>query len=611
LAERAVRARRRQSRARVLSVPFSPILGDDLVESDAPPEPQHAPNPSCRTEWMRRARRQGRVRRLLPFALVALLALTLLPGLAAVDALDEREARDLVTAYESTERTDWLSPVYAHEPSFEKPLPGYAPEVVARRLLRRLVPASVAGTGDVAVSRAVRALLAAALAFTVAMVGTSLFGARAGWLAACALASMVGLPLAARADGCQVYATLLAWLGHGRMLNVLTGRTRTPAATLMLGWLALGAAAFTGGPLPALWPLAGFALYFALARHHAGWKVLDPAAGVLIVCGVCLPWYGVMAAIHGLPFLSHVPWFPYGEGVRGAWYTGLPLALSFAVVASFPWTPLLAAALADAAMRLRRSAAPRTRALPLDTEHAEHLLIAMTLAGALPVALYPGPPLTAALPALPAVALLVGRFVDRVLDGEGETAALTQATRLLAVIGTAFSLAGLALAARVAVAAPGLRLLSAVVFLSAWAPLLADVRGLRRLAVALFALPAALGAPVLLARVVPALEPWLNARSVAETMQRVSPPFTPLVVFEPPPPSLRESLPRNFVARARILPGDADITARDGYVYAAYRPANERAARAAFATLSAVPEVLARTPVLVLVRVRAAPALAP
>ncbi|HEY6193932.1 MAG TPA: hypothetical protein VI504_02730, partial [Candidatus Eisenbacteria bacterium] len=376
------------------------------------------------------------------------------------------------------------------------------------------------------------------------------------------------------------------------------------AATLAAGWLTLGAAAITGGLLPALWPLAGFALYFALARHHAGWKVLDPVAGLLIVAGVCLPWYGIMTAIHGLPFVAHVPWFPYGSGVRGAWYTGPPLALSFVVVTSFPWTPLLAAALADAALRLRRNAARRVAALPLDVEHAEHLLLALALAAALPVAFYPGPPLTAALPVLPAVALLVGRFVDRVLDGAGSTTALTQATRLLAVIGSAFALAGVALSTRLPAAAPGLRTLSALVFLSAWAPLLADLRGMRRLSVALFTLPAALGAPVLHERVLPALEPWLNAHAVAEAMERTSPPYAPLVVFEPPPPSLRESLARNFIARARVDAGDSDATARDGFVYAAYRPENERAARAALAPLRTAPQVLARTPVLVLVRVR-------
>jgi hypothetical protein len=310
-----------------------------------------------------------------------------------------------------------------------------------------------------------------------------------------------------------------------------------------------------------------------------------------------------MTAIHGSEFLARMPWFPYASGVRGAWLAGPPLALSFAVVSSFPWTPLLAGALADAALRLRRAANRTVPVLPLDTEHVEHLLLALALAGALPVALYPGPPLTAALPVLPAVALLVGRFVDRVLDGRLPSSALTHATRWLAVIGSTFALAGLVLASRLPGAATELRLFSVVVFLGAWAPLLADLRGAKRLAVALFALPAALGAPLIHVRVLPALESWLNAHAVADAMQRLSPPRAPLVVFDPPPPSLRWALPRNFVMRSSVTGRDADVIAHDGFVYAAYRPASEARARAALAPLGAAPVVLARTPVLVLVRV--------
>jgi 4-amino-4-deoxy-L-arabinose transferase-like glycosyltransferase len=540
---------------------------------------------------------------MLPLAMAALLALTLLPGLTAVGALDEREARDLVTAYESTNHREWLSPIYGYEPFFEKPLPGYAPEVLVRRVLVRLLPGTDEAMTDVAASRLMRALLAAALALAVTAIGTRVFGARSGWLAGCVMASSLGLPLAARADGVQVYATLLAWLGIGQWIALFTARARVPNVSLTLGWLGLGAAAITGGLLPALWPLAGFGLYFALAREHGGWRALDPWVGVIVIAGACLPWYGLMTAIHGPDFVSHAPWFPYASGVRGSWLAGPPLALSYAVVVSFPWTPLLAGALADAALRLRRAAGRRVAVLPLDTEHVEHLLLALMLAGALPIALYPGPPLTAALPVLPAVALLVGRFADRVLDRQLPASALTHAVRWLAVIGTAFALAGLTLASRLPDAVNELRLFSVVMFLAAWAPLLADLRGARRVAVALFALPAALGAPLLLTRVLPALEPWLNAHAVAEAMQRVSPPLAPLVVFDPPPPSLRESLRRNFLSRSVVTRGDADAAARDGFVYAAYRPASEARARAALAPLGETPEVLARTPVLVLVRV--------
>ena len=211
------------------------------------------------------------MRRLLPFALAALLAVTLLPGLAAVEALDWREARDSTVAVESTTRREWVIPTLGHEAWFEKPVAGYAHEMLAARLLRRLVPGALS---DVACSRLARAVLAIVLALLVAMIGQRCFGARAGWLGACALASMVALPLTARADGTQLSATLCAWLAIGGFLSLANGRRDSNDATRLLSWLGIAAAALTGGPLSALWPRAGFALYFALART----KGLEAAA---------------------------------------------------------------------------------------------------------------------------------------------------------------------------------------------------------------------------------------------------------------------------------------------------------------------------------------------
>ena len=544
------------------------------------------------------------MRRLAPFALAALLALSLLPGLAAVDALDGREARDLVTAYESTDRREWLTPIYAHAPLYEKPIAAYVLEILARRLLARLVPGVPADVLDVACSRCVRALAAALLAFVVAGIGRRAFGARAGWLAGGVFASMLGLPLAARADGGQVVATLCAWAGSGRLLDVLAGRARDADAALAAGWLALGAAAAAAGPLPALWPLAGFGLYFALARDHGGWRALRPLAGLAIVAGVALPWYGAMTALHGRAFLAHVAWYPYATGVRGGWLAGPALALTFVIVASLPWTPVFGAALNDGAARLRGA-----RAMPpgvADPDHAAHVVLALQCAAAVPIALYPGPPLTAALPALPAVALLVGRFADRVLAGDADPRLLSIAAWLLAPVGTAIALLGAALSLQLPDAAAALRLLAAVTLVTACAPAIAlhapvrDRARARRFALALFALPVALGAPLLYTRALPALEPWLNAHAVADAMQRVSPPRAPLVVFEPPPPSLRATLARNFVSRPGLDAPLADAVARDGEVYVAFRPAHESLA----ARTSPVPlEILLRTPTLVLARI--------
>lgn len=537
------------------------------------------------------------MRRLLPFALAALLGLTLLPGIAAIAALDWREARDGVVAVESTTRREWVIPTLGHEAWFEKPVVGYAHEMIAARGLRALVPGALT---DVAASRLARVLLAAGLALLVAIIGQRCFGARAGWLGACALASMVALPLTARADGSQLLATLCAWLAIGGFLSLTKKSRDSGDATRLLSWLGLGAAALTGGPLSGLWPLAGFALYFALARTTGGWKPLRPVAGGVLVLGLIMPWYGAMAILHGKAFLAHVLWFPYAAETRGAWYAGPLLAFSFTLVLSFPWTPVMGAALRDATARLQRKRPDSPRDLR-DEGHVASLLLALVFAGAAPIALYPGPPLTAAMPAMPAIALLCGRFLDRVLDGDVEGAWLTHATRMTAAVGTAAALVVVMFAPRLPQASLALRQLAVVLLLASWAPLLADLLLRRKLAAALFALPVALGAPLLQTQVLPRIEPWLDARPAADAMLSTAPPDAALLLLDPPPPSLRLALARNFVLLRPPLATLPRFVSRDGYTYVAFTPEREHdALHAAQAPL----EILRRSPSLILARVR-------
>jgi hypothetical protein len=227
----------------------------------------------------------------------------------------------------------------------------------------------------------------------------------------------------------------------------------------------------------------------------------------------------------------------------------------------------------------------------------------MFVAGSLPLAFYPHPPLTAALPALPALALLCGRFLDRVLDGDVERGALTGATRVAAAVGTVFALLVAALAAWLPEAAQGLRALAAVLFLASWAPLLADFAGRGRLAAALFALPVALGAPLVGTRVLPAIEPWLNVRDVAEAVEAVAPPRAPLVLLEAPPASLRLLLHRNLVVVTDPERDFPRLAASDGETYVAVPPGREHE----LARLASSPlEILHRSPLLVFARVRTA-----
>src|SRR5262249_23691295 len=149
---------------------------------------------------------------------------------------------------------------------------------------------------------------------------------------------------------------------------------------------------------------------------------------------------------------------------------------------------------------------------PHREEGVAHFLIACLVAALVPVALYPGPPIPAALPALPAAAILCGRFLDHLFADPARFARpLARAARMLVLIGTAGAVPPGPLAAHGVPGglhggpggAPELRLLAALVLVTSWAPFLADFIGRPRLAAVLMALPVALGGPVVSLRVLP------------------------------------------------------------------------------------------------------------
>jgi hypothetical protein len=145
-----------------------------------------------------------------------------------------------------------------------------------------------------------------------------------------------------------------------------------------------------------------------------------------------------------------------------------------------------------------------------------------------------------------------------------------------------------------------------VLLAASWTPMLADLAGRRRFAAALIALPVALTAPLVLTRVLPPLEPWLSAREVARTMALRSPVLAPLVLTEPPRPTLRLLAQRNIVVvpdAVRALDPAAGFAARDSFVYFALR---DPRALAALQAASPRLEVLEHTPTLTLLRARPA-----
>jgi 4-amino-4-deoxy-L-arabinose transferase-like glycosyltransferase len=542
-----------------------------------------------------------------PLLFVILCIAVLFAGPGRVGFTDVREARDAGVAREMIQRREPLAPVWVGEAWFEKPVLAYAPEILAASWSH----------GSAERSREVRAAMALALLLLTASIGARHFGARAGWCAAGVLVSMVALPLAARTDGTQVLGTLLGWAGAAGLADALFGRREGRDLRLVVAYGALGAALVTAGPLPALWPIGGLWLFATLARRPEALRDARIGAGACVMLGLAIPWYGAMIERYGAPFVARAPFFPYAMEPRGAWYSGPLLALSFLVVGAYPWSALVPEAMLHAAtwwrFSKRRDAGPRPAARALDAapgdalgreareESAAHFFIAMLVAALIPVALYPGPPLPAALPALPAAALLCGRLLDHAFEDADRLArSLRVAARMLAVTGTVLAIALAVVAPRIREAAPELRLLAAVVFGTSWLPALADVAGRRRAAAALFTLPVALGAPIVTARVLPEMEDYVNARSVALALNHTAPRQAPVAVLGAAAPSFRLYAKHNVVPVAEAGVALRMLTAADGHAYVAFTPARESdVARSAGTPL----EIVMRTPSLVLARV--------
>jgi 4-amino-4-deoxy-L-arabinose transferase-like glycosyltransferase len=537
-------------------------------------------------------------------------------GLGGVGYLDWREARDVQVAREMLNGREVLTPLLGRAPHFEKPAPAYAPEALVQLFASDFLERSADPASNSTIpSRAVRAAFAVVLLLVTGSIGARLFGARAGVFSAMVLSTTLVLPLAAKVDGTQLLGTALAWVGAAGLADTAFGRRAGRDLRLVVVYGAMAGALMVAGPLSALWPLLGLWLYHRLARSPEGWRQARAGAGLVVLVGVALPWYGAMAERHGAAFLSHAPFFPYAAETRAAWWTGLVLTPSFVVVGFFPWSALLPAALSHAASWWRRAlrrSVLRRRADdsgasqdPIEREVREegaaHFFIACLFAALAPVLFYPAPPLTAALPAMPAAALLCGRFLDHLFeDPERLRRPLRHATLMLALVGSVGAVLLTVVGPRIREATPEFRLLGTVVFITSWLPFLADFMGRRRTAALALALPVTLGAPAVSMNLLPAMEDWLNTRAVAEALDHAAPERATLVLTEPPRPSLRVFTPRNLVVESDVHGAVERFRAVDGLTYVGFRPATEtRVTRETTGPL----EIVLRTPTLVLARV--------
>jgi 4-amino-4-deoxy-L-arabinose transferase-like glycosyltransferase len=340
-------------------------------------------------------------------------------ALGTAPFLDPPEGVHAAVAWGMLRDGRWLIPHLAGLPYLDRP-----------PLLHWLLAASFAALGPTEwAARLGSAVPAIGVAVLTAWIGTLLASARAGFLAGLIVAANPEMFVLGRMVGPDmlfVSLVLLAWAGF--ILAYLGAGRRA----LLLFYAGLGLAALAKDLLGALGPLAAVALFLYIAREGRTWRVWTPWSGVVLCLAIALPWYALMEWRYR-GFLRHalVDHHLLGAaGPRAYPDEGVPLTaiefLGVTAIGFFPWV----LALPWAAWRAFRR--------PWDSPEARiWVLLGVWTVGTLGLCTFaPFAFAPCALPAFPAMALLVARLWDDALDREAGTPS-PRALLLPALVGLA------------------------------------------------------------------------------------------------------------------------------------------------------------------------------
>lgn len=323
--------------------------------------------------------------------------------------LGRDEPRYAQVAREMFERGDMVTPTLGGQTWFEKPA-----------LLYWLMMASYAvfGVSEWAArfGSACSGLLCVALLGWLAARVEDAAGASSRWFglaAAGALATSGGLIAFARGATFDILVTMTLTLALACFfVSEITSeeRRRWPLAGF---WTGVGLSLLAKGLIGVVLPLGIIGLYFVLRRHWPDTRRLGVVWGLPLALIVAATWYAPVIARHGWPFVDeffvqhHFARFT-SDKYRHAqqfYYYGPIL-----VLLALPWTPFLVASLFGARRWQWRADDPMSK-----------LRLFALCWLIVPVAFFSlsGSKLSGyILPALPAVALLVGDRLARVLRGE-------------------------------------------------------------------------------------------------------------------------------------------------------------------------------------------------
>jgi 4-amino-4-deoxy-L-arabinose transferase-like glycosyltransferase len=359
-----------------------------------------------------------RLRRM--FAMLAL-ALVIAPLAASAPLFDPDEGLHAAIAQEMVQRGDYVTPTFLGEPFLDKPIFFFWAEAASLRLF---------GHNEAAVR--IPPLLFGLLGMvTVAMLGRSLFGERAGLIAGMAYGTMllpmgvsevavhdVGLvPFMCIAALCLHRAasapdTLVASAFPG--LSAVEGRRKIWKYGLIAG-IALGLSILTKGLVGIVFT-GIFAACLAAYRPPAIVRLaLVLTIAVIVAAIVAAPWYVAMERAHrGYLYYYFVERHLHGYLTATQRHSGRPFWYYVPIVlgGALPWTGYLAGA-ARAALGAGGSA---------NASGDRRWLLAVWgwfTIGLVFLSIGESKLVTYALPLFPALALVIGEYVDRVWSAHG------------------------------------------------------------------------------------------------------------------------------------------------------------------------------------------------
>ena len=252
------------------------------------------------------------------------------------------------------------------------------------------------------------ALSAVALAMVTALIGTRLASPRVGFMAGLMVVANLEIFLFGRMVKPDVLFVACIWLGVYGFVLAYLGQGRWP---LSLFYGSLGLAVLAKDFLGALGPLAIVGLFLWLTREHRAWRQWAPARAVLLLLTVAVPWYVLVEARHR-GFLWHTIVDNHLLMARQRVFSDedVPLStLEFLWVTAagfFPWVLALPLAIWQALKRPWVGAPARL-----------WVFLAIWTIGTLGVfALSPFKLPQHGLPAFPAMALLVAKLWDEVIE---------------------------------------------------------------------------------------------------------------------------------------------------------------------------------------------------